>query len=531
MLTPEQRTKLKNAGYSDTKINVFEAQKAIKEQEAQSQEPSFLGKVGREVVRPFAEAGTNLAQAADIATGGKGEVQPFSGDFLGEVSGLGKIDMTKSPLDPENLKTLKKSVKTGIDIGTTIAGGGGTGSVLKTGFKEGVKQGFKTGAKTGSIVGATSGLATGLEEDATLGSTLANTAIGTVTGGALGGVLGGASGGVSAGVKGAKTATKATGNYAKGKAPKLLSIFTGEDDDVVNAALKNPQVADLGIQGGDEALRKAVQTGGEASIKARDAFGAAHREAKKQIFKDNTGQLLQRKKILYDFVDDLQDHGVTFKNGKLDFSTSKIAANPGEVSKIQAAYKAVQNWKDWSANGSDELKQMVGKLTKFATEQGGSSKSPTLGRFYNYLDRNIQKNLPEKAGIEYKKLNTKYSDTIGLYDDMVDAFNSGDPFTKLAHVFGKNKDSLRQVVDFYEKTTGNQISPIVAGRELAESKPAAFGFLNPRQWIDFFIDPKTQAKIVTKTGKGLQSLEKKAPIIANPKTGTTTAKTQRVKTK
>ena len=41
MLTLEQKTKLKNAGYSDTKINVFEARKAIKETEAQK-EPGYI---------------------------------------------------------------------------------------------------------------------------------------------------------------------------------------------------------------------------------------------------------------------------------------------------------------------------------------------------------------------------------------------------------------------------------------------------------------------------------------------------------
>lgn len=43
-LTQEQRLKLKNAGYTDTKINVFEAQREIKEKEAQK-EPGFIDRV------------------------------------------------------------------------------------------------------------------------------------------------------------------------------------------------------------------------------------------------------------------------------------------------------------------------------------------------------------------------------------------------------------------------------------------------------------------------------------------------------
>lgn len=503
MLTQEQRDKLKKAGYSDTKINVFEAQKAIKEKESQPQEPSFLGKVVRETVRPLANVATNVAQAADIATGGKGDVQPFSGEFLGEVPGIGRIDITKG-FTPENIDSLKKAAKAGVDIGLLLSGGGATKATAVTGLKEGVIQGAKVGAKTGAIVGGAGGASTALDEGATLGSTLANTAMGTAGGAVLGGTLGGVTGAVPPIAKSIKTGVQKTGQYANSRVPKLLSIFTGESDDVINSALKNPKIADLGIKGGDEALRRAVQIGSESSIKAKSTFVKAHSEAFQKLAGENAGKLLKNKKVLYDFVDDLSKQGVKIKNGKLDFSTSKIVANPGEIGKINAAYKAVQGWKDWSLQGGNELKQLVGQLTKFATEQGGTSKSPFLGKFYNYLDNEIKNSLPATSRKAYSEMNKKFSSSIGLYDDMVDAFNSGDPFTKMAQIFSSNKDTLRQVVGFYEKTTGNKISPIVAGRTLAESKPAAFGFLNPRQWIDFFIDPKTQAKIVTKTGYARQ---------------------------
>ena len=95
-----------------------------------------------------------------------------------------------------------------------------------------------------------------------------------------------------------------------------------------------------------------------------------------------------------------------------------------------------------------------------------------------------------------------------MYDEIVDAFNSGDPFTKLANSLGKNKDTLRQIIEFYEQKTGKDVLPIVAGRELAMEKTAAFGFLNPRSWIDFFISPKVQAKIITKIGELGQKLPK-----------------------
>lgn len=71
-------------------------------------------------IKPFAEAGTNLVNAGQIAMG-LPETKPFSGKFLGDVQGLGKIDITKSPLNKENLKTIKKSVGTGTEIGLDLA--------------------------------------------------------------------------------------------------------------------------------------------------------------------------------------------------------------------------------------------------------------------------------------------------------------------------------------------------------------------------------------------------------------------------
>ena len=107
-------------------------------------------------------------------------------------------------------------------------------------------------------------------------------------------------------------------------------------------------------------------------------------------------------------------------------------------------------------------------------------------------------------------LNKNFSSQIELYDDIVDAFNSGDPFTKLANALGKNKDTLRQTLEFYEKKSGKKVLPIVAGRELAMEKTAAFGFLNPRSWIDLLISPKTQAKGITKLGEKFPKLTTKS---------------------
>jgi hypothetical protein len=289
--------------------------------------------------------------------------------------------------------------------------------------------------------------------------------------------------------------------FIENKIPTALSMFTGENSGIVKKALMEPEAADIGIKGGDEALRTAVATGAKSSVQQKTAFVQAYNNAfKNLVAKNPAGKLIQGKKVLYQFADDLKTAGVTIKKGKLDFTTSKIVANPGEIGKINNAYKAIQGWKDWSLKGANELKQLVQGLTKFPSEAGGSSKSPFLGKFSYYLDQEIKNALPQSAKTAYTEMNQKFSNGIGMYEDMVDAFNSGDPFKKLAGVLDKNNDTFRQIIEYYEKTTGNKIQGIVAGRTLAQDKMYSF-FLNPRQLIDFFISPKNQAKIVTTVGK------------------------------
>ena len=296
------------------------------------------------------------------------------------------------------------------------------------------------------------------------------------------------------------------GEYAKGRIPKLLGIFTGENDDVIRTAMTNPKAADLGIMKGDEALRNVVQEGSQNSVKMRDSFIQAHDTAiKQQVFKDMAVTYGWSKGMKQDvkkhFEDLLRANSVKYADGKLDFSTSKIKANPGEMTKVNAAYEAIAKWTNWSQYGVHKLKQLIGQLTKFPTELGGKAKSPMLSRMYGYLDEQVKVGLSKERIKIYEELNAKFSDNIDYFNDLVDAFNSGEPFTRIANSLGKNRDSIRGLLEWYEKQSGEDILPVVAGRELAMEKTAAFGFLNPRSWIDLFISPKVQAKIVTKVGE------------------------------
>lgn len=416
-------------------------------------------------------------------------------EFLG-VEPLGRYLSAKiSMLNPEQRKNIEairssgdeetaKALSTGGVTGRELAG-----SVAQTGLSLATPFLGKTLAsgnllskvgKSAALGGAFGASGAAQQENGDLGTGLVS---GAITGGAI--PLAGA------GIK-----------YVASRFPKLLSIFTGEGTDLISAALKDPKAADLAIANGDSALRTVVKKGAEKSVDLRNSFFKAHGEVMKGIAEKANNPLFKRSELASEFSNLLEQNGVKVGRSSLDFTGSKIIANPGEVSKINAAWNALRQLPPKpNFQNVQDFKQIVGKLTRFADEAGVPSKSPTLGRFYRNIDTTIKNTLPAELRKAYSAANEKFSNGIDMFDDLVDAFTKGDPFSKIANSVGKNRDSLRQVLDFYKSKTGEDVLATVAGRELSAEKSASFGFLNPRSWIDFFISPQAQARIVTGAGR------------------------------
>lgn len=157
-------------------------------------EPSFGGKIVRGIIKPFAKLGTSLVNLGqDIA--GKEETQPFSGDYLGKVEKIGAGFDPSKGFTPENVKAIKDSVGTGLDIASNIPvvkGLGLTKTAIAQPFKQTALQVAKNVGKEGLVQGGLSGAGTALQENKDIGSVLSDAALGTALGGAGGFVLGGA---------------------------------------------------------------------------------------------------------------------------------------------------------------------------------------------------------------------------------------------------------------------------------------------------------------------------------------------------
>lgn len=446
------------------------------------------------LVRPAERVGRGIAYGYGAITGNEGiKEAALNADAGVSLPGLGKFS-NKTPVSG------KQIVGEGLESAAEIAALSAPGSKLLSAPKLGTRM------LAGGTLAGTYGAGKTLAEGGTTEEALKSGAIGFAAGAVLPAVL-----------TGAGKATKGISSYASDRFPKLLGIFSGEQDDVIRAALKSPKAADEGLKAGDEALRRVVEKGAVKSTELKNNFIKGHSEAFKEIAGSYGKKLTSKKSLESRFNRVLKGNDIKIGKSGLDFSQSKVQANPGEMTKIQNAYDALKDWDDFTLEGVNKYKQLIGALRKFSDDAGIPSKSPTLGSFYDEVDKEIITHLPKNLGTKYSKLNKNFTDNIDLFDDMVDAFNKGDPFSRMAGVLGKNKDSLRRIVDFYEKKSKEDILGVVAGRELGMEKNAAFGFLNPRSWIDFFISPKVQGKIITKLGSKMNKPSVKSKITSPTK--------------
>lgn len=108
--------------------------------------PTGLGNIIRGVVKPVADVAANAINAGRIVAG-KETKDTFKSSYLGDVKGLGQIDITKSPFEKENLKVMLKSAATGAEIASYLSAGGVAKGTITDLTKRGVLASKKTFAE------------------------------------------------------------------------------------------------------------------------------------------------------------------------------------------------------------------------------------------------------------------------------------------------------------------------------------------------------------------------------------------------
>ena len=156
-------------------------------------EPTFGGNIVRGIVKPFAKLGASLKSVSEAVQGK--EATGLTSEYLGNVRPIGEGFDVREGLTPENIKALKDSVGTGLDIASNIPVVKGLGvakNAIQQPFKQSALQVAKNLGKEGMVQGGLSGSGTALQENKGVGEVIGDTILGTALGGAGGFVLGGA---------------------------------------------------------------------------------------------------------------------------------------------------------------------------------------------------------------------------------------------------------------------------------------------------------------------------------------------------
>ena len=207
-----------------------------------------------------------------------------------------------------------------------------------------------------------------------------------------------------------------------------------------------------------------------------------------------------KEEILGAFKKAVRQEGIAIRGGGLKFPAEFLADPANNARKIANVFRFLESKKSFNLVNLNSAKQTIGEAAGFV-ERGLGSRVPVLGRLYHELDDIIKIRLPTNLSRQYAELNEVFTTNIRMYNELVKVFHSTDPFTKLAGVLRENADKLRQLLQFYEQRTGKSIIPQIAGRAIAGEREAAFGLLNPREWIDIVFSPRLQARGVSFLGK------------------------------
>ena len=163
------------------------------------EQKTFGGQLLKDIASPFIK-GVNILETAAPVVGAVARALPAS-------IGLGSKEKARERITSATEKaqerqkqqintifgaynpatSLKEGIGTGLELVSTVYGGGNTKSVAQAGIRGALKSATKTGIKAGAVGGAGFGLGRGLSEDETVKESLSQ--------GALGGALGALGGG------------------------------------------------------------------------------------------------------------------------------------------------------------------------------------------------------------------------------------------------------------------------------------------------------------------------------------------------
>ncbi len=424
--------------------------------------PSFFGGIGRDIVKPFARLATNLINADQVASG-RPTTQPLSGEYLGEVKPVGQEGTFG--------QKLKDSLKTGVDVATTVLGGGEGAKVAGLGLRGTIKQATVQGLKEFPLIGAIQGASTGLNPDATVGKTLLNTGLG-----ALGGAVSAPIAGVTTGLlgKGINALTGRTADIER----KVLR------DETVNATSKA-----LGLSGKRPASAAKLQpeqyTKGLATIRKYNP--EINVKDSENIFDDTLNGLLKAKEQVFKTYDDISrqagNEGLTIDLAPLEKELVKYTQGITTSPKRARAQRLITELRTNFPEGKATPSQMQEYIKLLNEELGGVSGGAERGAIgvvsqFTKDAREAMDKTIARTGKEYQFFRDEYASLKSIEDSIVRQYQKA---------MRKKGGGLSEYADMI--ANAEMLSGIVSFNPALIAKSAALRFGS--KYIKSLNDPET----------------------------------------
>ena len=434
----------------------------------------------------------------------KGEDTTKLKAFLNEMS---KPEITQEEFNPAITKSNKQVLGEGLGVLTDVLGAGTFGKAGKIAttpktFWKGALKGAGAGAVAGGTFGTAQGVARGMQEDLSTGQIAEKGALGGLLGGVTGGVIGGVTGGVSGFWKGRKTFQEETRKLLEEKPNSTVAKYklSGEGK-VVNDPIAK------------EAIKQGVDEGTVATVKGSSAtdkmkmnkmldildeskvdpkFGATNRPsdvvgdsvlerfnivqkanqtAGKQlndVAKNLKGQTVDPTEVVQSFMSNLDDLGVTFKNGKAIYNGSQIEGLTEPQRIIDTIVKRMNNVSD-DAYEIHNLKKFIDEQVTYGKTGGGLTgrAEGILKQLRNNLDAILDKTFKQ-----YNTVNTTYATTRNAIDDFVtSAGTKFDP--NVANANARIGTLMRRILSNAQSRT-NVLNAMQNLQEVAEANGGKF---------------------------------------------------------
>lgn len=336
-----------------------------------------------------------------------------------------------------------------------------TGANKAVGVSQGILKGAQTGVITGAAEGAIQGTGLGLEANKDAGGVVKSALGGAAVGGVAGGVIGGITGGITGKMKATaqrkaelKTLletqpnSKVAGYKLNGQGQVANdpiakeAIKQGVDEGTV-ATIKGSSISDKakankaldilekGITDPKyKALNRPSDVLGESALERFNVVQKANNSAKSQL--NEVAQTLRGKvadptPAINSFISDLDDMGITFKNGKANYIGSDIEGL-AEPQKIVDGI--VKRLRDVSDDGYElhRLKKFIDEQVDFGKTTGGLTGKTTsiLKGLRHNIDSILDTSFPN-----YNAVNKTFSTTRDAIDEFISAggskFNPNSP--------------------------------------------------------------------------------------------------------